>query len=672
MGGCTDAVADLAAPPGGPIRVAVVNSLVARNDAISASVADTYAILGSHPDFAPTVLTYKNDLEGLPAEIVPSLADLLVHPAFLEADVIIWHFGIFYELFDAVLVGNGHARQVVWFHNVTPKEFLPEKSWPTIERSLRQCHHLAYADEVWSGSPTNATFARDLGVPTARMRTIPLSVSDMPLASIGRKPGGAANVLYLGRFVHSKGVLDLVRAAALVRDRAVASFRLTLAGNVEFSDPDYVRQVREAIVAYGLEGIVEFKGTVDDAHLAALYRDAHILAIPSYHEGFCKPVIEGLRAGCVPVGYAAYNLPVVANRLGRMVPPGDVGALAGALEDVACALEGATDLPLEAVLPLDRGPTSLALFDRLVTTYVQEFMPMTIAEQVQARVRELHWSADPRGPGLRATAMMDKILVVPDNEMRARDRPSLNRLPDLGDWEPGNVLTDVMRELHTPVCIHRKPWEYAICIQGLRNLGAIHPEAQALAVGAGFETPLFYFANTIRRMVATDLYDNPAHEGTPAMLTSPESFSPFPIRREHLEVLRMSGDDLRFDDETFDFTFCLSSIEHFGSRATQRKALNEMARVTRRGGIVCIVTELILTGHSDSQYYRWDEIESMYLRHPRLRLVGGSPDLSISESLIRYPVDPEASKGVTRSPHIVLDRGGMLWTSFSMFLERTG
>lgn len=171
-------------------------------------------------------------------------------------------------------------------------------------------------------------------------------------------------------------------------------------------------------------------------------------------------------------------------------------------------------------------------------------------------------------------------------------------------------------------------------------------------------------------MVATDLYDNPLHEGTPLMLTSPQSFAPFPYREDHLQVLRMPGDQLDFKDGAFDFAFCLSSIEHFGSRDTQRRSLDEMARVVKRGGALCIITELILTDHWDREYFRWEEIEDMFLAHTKLKLIGGRPDLSISESLVKYPVDLERSKHSARSPHIVLKRGDMLWTSFSMFLER--
>ena len=260
--------------------------------------------------------------------------------------------------------------------------------------------------------------------------------------------------------------------------------------------------------------------------------------------------------------------------------------------------------------------------------------------------------------------------VVPDNEMRERTRLSLNRLPDSSDWTPGETLTDIMRDLCQPVGIHRKSWEYAVCVQGLESLGVVNEDAAGLAVGAGSEAPLYYYANTVRRMVATDLYDNERHEGTPAMLADPRAFAPFPYREGHLEVLRMGGDDLAFPDAMFDFVFCLSSIEHFGSRAVQARSLDEMTRVLRPGGVACIITEIILTDHSDAEYYRLEEIEEMFLRHPQLELVGGEPDLSISASQITYPVDISNSQHISRSPHIVLKRGDMLWTSFSMFLRK--
>lgn len=269
-----------------------------------------------------------------------------------------------------------------------------------------------------------------------------------------------------------------------------------------------------------------------------------------------------------------------------------------------------------------------------------------------------------------ATAIRDIYQIVPDDQLREVVRSSLNRLPDASDWMPGERFTDILREMGQPVTIHRKAWEYGIAIQGFELLNMVRPDAKAIAVGAGTEPVLYHFANRIGRMVATDLYESPDHEGTPAMLENPRAFAPFPYAEDRLEVYRMPGDKLDFKDGTFDFLFCLSSLEHFGSRETQRASLDEMIRVVRPGGVLCIITEIILTEGSHEEYFRHEEIEEMFLAHPALKLVGGEPDFRISESAARYPVDLDNSRFINRSPHITLRRGALVWTSFSMFLER--
>ncbi len=263
------------------------------------------------------------------------------------------------------------------------------------------------------------------------------------------------------------------------------------------------------------------------------------------------------------------------------------------------------------------------------------------------------------------------IRAVPDDVMRDADRPSLNRLCTTVDWEAHGVLSKVMNELNDSVCIHRKSWEYALCIHGLRQLDAVRPTSKAIAVGAGYERPLFLYANEIELMIATDLYDNPDHEGQPAMLTSPEDFAPFEYRHDHLQVLRMSGDQLDFPDEEFDFAFCLSSIEHFGSRETQRKSLAEMRRVLKPGGVAAIATELILNDGTHDEYFTYAELEEMFLRAPGFELVGGDLDLRIQQSLLDSPVDLDRHRNTNVSPHITLFTDGCLITSVMLFLQRT-
>jgi SAM-dependent methyltransferase len=227
-----------------------------------------------------------------------------------------------------------------------------------------------------------------------------------------------------------------------------------------------------------------------------------------------------------------------------------------------------------------------------------------------------------------------------------------------------------MRSLGDGAFIHRKSWEYAICVDGLSKLGAVRPRAKAIAVGAGYERPLFYFANHIEQMVATDLYDSPVHEGKPEMLTEPWRFAPFDYRRDHLKVYAMRGDALQFPDNSFDFLFCLSSIEHFGSRETIRHSFAEMLRVTRPRGKLCITTQIVLNDVPHDEYFSPREIEEIFLSRPNARLVGGDFDLRIQKSLVDYPVDLADGEHINRSPHIVLALGGVIFTSLSMFFEK--
>jgi SAM-dependent methyltransferase len=307
----------------------------------------------------------------------------------------------------------------------------------------------------------------------------------------------------------------------------------------------------------------------------------------------------------------------------------------------------------------------LAQFPRLAEAVTVSQTAVRAMQRAALKPIEVAASGSPLG------LLMDpQIEVVPELLLR-RDPPrGFNRLPRMTDWAVDSPLSRRMTELREPHTMHRKQWEYAICLEGLQAMGVVNPKASAIAVGAGSERPLYYYANEIARMVATDLYDNPKHEGQPAMLTDPARFAPFPYREDRLEVLRMPGDALDFADSNFDFAFCLSSIEHFGSRATQRKALDEMARVVRPGGAVCIITELILNGERHSEYFMPSEVQDMFLQHPTLRLEGAGPEWRISDLSLACPVDIRVQGDLTTAPHLVLYDGRVLWTSASLFFRK--
>lgn len=371
-------------------KAVIVVPSVTRFDAISTAVRDTFRALSAIPGLGVQVISWRCDLPDLNWISAGDLSDLLLDEDFLDADLIIYHFGIHVNLFDAMLVGNGHAKQIVFFHNVTPALFLPEERRLLIEKSLRQMENFRRVDEIWPVSRINAEdlYARDFD-PT-RIHIVPLAVDAPGLSTMREKAAKSqTELVYIGRVVRSKGVLDLVEAMIRVSTCTDAPFRLRIVGNQEWSDPDYMALVEATIQNSSLATRIEMVGTASAPELEQICRESDILAIPSYHEGFCKPVIEGLRAGLIPVGYDAYNLPFIANGFGRMGPTGNREHLAHAMLEVMQALPRAHADHLAPVLPLDRGATSLSTFDAETRAYVSQFTNAHFDELVGGRVRAL-------------------------------------------------------------------------------------------------------------------------------------------------------------------------------------------------------------------------------------------------------------------------------------------
>ncbi len=174
------------------------------------------------------------------------------------------------------------------------------------------------------------------------------------------------------------------------------------------------------------------------------------------------------------------------------------------------------------------------------------------------------------------------------------------KLCDFRDFDDPAVqarIDDIVPGLDLSERVHRKNWEYALLALFLDDAGLLGEKTRILSVGAGHETVLFWLANRVAKVVATDIYGQGVFSGLEAdrsMLTDPASFSPYPYRESHLEVRHMDAKQLEFEDGSFDAVFSLSSIEHFGSWADIRRSAEEIGRVLRPGGAAFIVTECFL------------------------------------------------------------------------------
>ena len=281
------------------------------------------------------------------------------------------------------------------------------------------------------------------------------------------------------------------------------------------------------------------------------------------------------------------------------------------------------------------------------------------------------------------------------------------KLCDIRDFEDPDVLR-VLREIlpeRDPLThIERKVWEFAMLALFLEETGRLHDGTSVLAIGAGDERMVFWLANRVGRVVATDIYgegDFSHREALPSMLDDPAAHAPFPYREDRLEVRWMDARRLEFPDETFDVTFSLSSIEHFGGPREIAESAREMGRVLKPGGHACVVTECFVKLHPLETALADSAVRALTLNAkrkgatPRRRLREGFTARELRTRIIgpsglelMQPLDlslsPESWDNLTVSgkdaslqpasgqyyPHILLKAGGSVFTSVCLPLHK--
>jgi glycosyltransferase involved in cell wall biosynthesis len=212
------------------LRIAVVAPNILAGDGTSNAARDTIRAVGVVAGWRIDVFARHCELPAITAHPVNDAEAVARHPRFAGADVIIYHFGFYDPLFEVTATGNGHARQIVFFHNITPVELLPAWLQADGVRSFEQLCHLAKADRLWPFTSTNAAVLVDAGMDRRRMSIVPPVFEWPPSGRLAGKPAGSVRLPFVGRMVQSKGVLDLLEAAASIRSRGAPPFRLTLVG----------------------------------------------------------------------------------------------------------------------------------------------------------------------------------------------------------------------------------------------------------------------------------------------------------------------------------------------------------------------------------------------------------------------------------------------------------
>ena len=218
-----------------------------------------------------------------------------------------------------------------------------------------------------------------------------------------------------------------------------------------------------------------------------------------------------------------------------------------------------------------------------------------------------HYAQAIRGGDTRISVLRSLILspefddryrhVAPQGGVIPRDT-QLCELANPAKWDNPEWL-ELLRSLGLPddkLSMHRKSYEFAQLAYGLKKLGLLHDGVRIISIGAGHEAVLYWLANRVGRVIATDMYqgvwqDVQSREGDAGVLRNPRGYAPFPYREEHLVFLQMDALNLGLRSGCADVAYSLSSIEHFGGLRGATQAVDEMARVLKPGGVLALATE---------------------------------------------------------------------------------
>jgi glycosyltransferase involved in cell wall biosynthesis len=138
-------------------------------------------------------------------------------------------------------------------------------------------------------------------------------------------------ILFAGAVIERKGLVPLVRALALLKQKQ-PNFELRIAGGTT-ADPQYYQTLLRLAESLGVASNIAFLGQLDQDHLLDEYARAAIFVLPSFQETAPMAAQQALAAALPVVATPAGGVPdlVRDGETGLLVSSGDSDALAAAI-----------------------------------------------------------------------------------------------------------------------------------------------------------------------------------------------------------------------------------------------------------------------------------------------------------------------------------------------------
>lgn len=149
----------------------------------------------------------------------------------------------------------------------------------------------------------------------------------------GPKADDPPVLAFVGTVCERKGLLDLRDALVALRERGFEpdDLRVIVVGDSTQEGIGIDSGIRTNYERAGL-GWVEFTGAVERDRVRAILAETSILCLPSYWEGSPLSVLEGMASGAAVIATRVGDIPEMTMGAGILIDPGDVRALADAID----------------------------------------------------------------------------------------------------------------------------------------------------------------------------------------------------------------------------------------------------------------------------------------------------------------------------------------------------
>ena len=230
-----------------------------------------------------------------------------------DTDVILFHYSIEDKFLDLILRLN--CKKVLYYHGITPPEFLTEGSEVRneCERGKKRLKDLESFDIFIANSNFNLNELFS-GFVSKRLELGKIGFMIPPILSLKKWDNIEEEIitalqetispcfLYIGRKFPHKNIEGLIKFFCLYYSKYKAG-QLIIAGHGFM--PEYQSRLKEFVSTFSneIQDRIHFLNQVTEGQLKYLYKKCDFLLTFSRHEGFCVPIAEAYK----------FNKPVITH-----------------------------------------------------------------------------------------------------------------------------------------------------------------------------------------------------------------------------------------------------------------------------------------------------------------------------------------------------------------------